>query len=182
MSNLAKKFKTEIIPKLQANLLIKNPMAVPKIVKIVVNIGVKQANEDKNSLQKSSEVLSLLTGQKGKVTKAKKAIASFKLQKGEEIGVMVTLRGKRMYDFFEKLVNVVFPRLRDFHGIRREGFDSRGNYTVGFAEYTVFPEIDPGKVDKVQGLEATIVTTAKDEKEGFELLSALGMPFIKEKK
>lgn len=179
MSNLQKKFKTEIVPKLQASLLIKNPMAVPKIVKIVINIGVKDALVDKNSLQKSSEALSLLTGQKGKVTKAKKAIASFKLQKGDEIGLMVTLRGKRMYDFFEKLVNVVFPRLKDFHGIPRESFDSRGNYTLGFSEYTVFPEIDPGKVDKVQGLEVTIVTSAKDKKEGFELLSALGMPFRK---
>lgn len=179
MSNLQKKFKTEIIAKLQSSLGIKNPMAVPKIIKIAVNIGVKDALLDKNSLQKSSEALALLTGQKGKVTKAKKAIASFKLQKGDKIGLMVTLRGKRMYDFFEKLVNVVFPRLRDFHGIRREGFDSRGNYTVGFAEYTVFPEIDPGKVDKVQGLEVTVVTSAKDKKEGFELLSALGMPFRK---
>lgn len=169
------------LEELRKNLNIKNPMATPKISKIVVNMGVKDAVADKKNLGLASGVLSQITGQKPKVVKAKKSIATFKLRKGEEIAVMVTLRGKRMYDFFDKVVSIVLPRLRDFHGVRYDSFDGKGNYTLGFTEYTVFPEIDSGKVEKVQGFEVCIVTTAKNDKEGIALLTAYGMPFIKNK-
>ena len=177
MSNLQARFKKEIIQNLQKNLGIKNPMGVPRLEKIVVNIGVKDATQDKKNMEKASLILAQITGQKPKVTSAKKAISAFRLRIGDQIGLVVTLRDKRMYDFFEKLVTIVLPRLRDFHGVKKESFDGRGNYTLGFVESTVFPEIDPGKFDKIQGLEITIVTSAKDNKVGFELLKELGMPF-----
>ncbi len=176
-SNLKDAFKKEIAGKLKEEQNIKNVMAVPRLSKIVVNIGVKDAVADKKNVEKAQVILGKLTGQKPKVTKAKKSIASFKLREGEPIGVVVTLRGKRMYDFFKKLTAVVLPRLRDFRGVSKKYFDGKGNYTLGVSEYTVFPEIDPGQIDKVHGLEVCIVTTAKDDKEGIALLSALGMPF-----
>ncbi len=179
MNSLQKKFNEEIRKKLQQDLGIKNTMAVPRLSKIVVNMGVKDVLADKKNLEKAEKTLAQITGQKPGVTKAKKSIASFKLRKGEKIGLVVTLRGKRMYDFFEKLTNVVLPRLRDFRGVKRESLDGKGNYTLGFPEQTVFPEIDPSKIDKIQGLEITIVSSAKDNKEGLALLSALGMPFQK---
>jgi len=179
MSNLQDKFNKEISRNLQKNLDIKNPMAVPRLEKIVVNVGVKDALVDKKNIEKASVILAQITGQKPKRTTAKKAIAGFKLRIGDQIGIVVTLREKRMYGFFEKLVTVILPRLRDFHGVKKESFDGGGNYTLGMSESTVFPEIDLGKVDKIQGLEITIVTTAKDDKKGFELLKALGMPFMK---
>lgn len=160
-----------------------NPMALPRLVKIVVAMGVGHALSDKKNLERSAEALSQVTGQRPKTTRAKKSIASFKLREGDEIGLMVTLRGKRMRAFLQKLVTVVLPRLRDFHGVRRESFDGHGNYTLGFSEYAVFPEIDPGKLDATsqgQGLEVVIVTSAKSDKEGQMFLSALGMPFRKE--
>lgn len=165
--------------KLQKELGIKNPMAVPSLSRIVVNIGVKDALSDKKNIDKVAEIIAQITGQKPKVTTAKKSISTFKLRQGDKIGLVVTLRGKRMYNFYNKLVSVVLPRLRDFRGVKNTSFDGRGNYTLGLTEYTVFPEIDPGKVDRVQGLEISIVTTGKDNKEGFELLKALGMPFQK---
>ncbi len=179
MSSLRDKFTKEVAKKLQTDLEIKNPMSVPKLSKIVINMGVKDVLADKKNLEKASQILAQIAGQKPRVMKAKKSIATFKLREGDEIGLMTTLRGERMYDFYEKLVFIIFPRLRDFHGVKRESFDGRGNYTLGFAESTVFPEIDPGKVDKIQGLEVSIVTTAKDDKEGLALLEALGMPFRK---
>lgn len=157
-----------------------NTMEMPVIAKIVVNTGVKDALSDKKSLEKCAFLLMVITGQKPKVTKAKKSISSFKLRQGEEIGLMVTLRGKRMQGFFKKLVAIVLPRLRDFHGVSKKSFDGKGNYTFGFSEYTVFPEIDPGKMELpggAQGLEITIVTTAKDNESGYKLLKELGMPF-----
>lgn len=164
---------------LQKDLGIKNPMAVPGLSKIVVNIGVKDSLSDKKNVEKAAGILGQITGQKPKVTAAKKSIATFKLREGDKIGVMVTLRGKRMYNFYKKLVTVVLPRLRDFRGVKSTSFDGKGNYTLGLTEYTVFPEIDPGKIDKVQGLEISIVTTAQDNKGGLELLRAMGMPFVK---
>lgn len=158
---------------------IKNVYAVPRLSKIVLNMGVKDVLSDKKNLEKAQAILSRISGQKPKVTKAKKAISTFKLREGDEIGLMVTLRGKRMYNFYEKLVNIVLPRLRDFRGTPRTSFDGHGNYTLGFPESTVFPEIDPATVDRAQGLEIVIVTTAKDNKEGFALLENLGMPFQK---
>ena len=142
-------------------------------------MGVKDAIADKKNMEKAAETLALISGQKPKVMKAKKSISTFKLREGDEIGLVATLRGERMYDFYDKLVSIVFPRLRDFHGVRRTSFDGHGNYTLGFSESTVFPEIDPGKVERVQGLEISIVTTARNNKEGEALLEALGMPFVK---
>jgi len=179
MNKLQEKFQKEVSLELMKKLSIVNLMAVPKLSKIMVNMGVKDALSDKKNIEKGALVLAQITGQKAKVTAAKKAIAGFKLREGDKIGLVVTLRGKRMYDFFEKLVVVVLPRLKDFHGVLRESFDRKGNYSLGFSEFTVFPEIDSGKIDKIQGLEVTIVTTAKDDKEGMALLEALGMPFQK---
>jgi len=177
--NLQEKFTKEIVNQLKKELGIKNNMALPKLLKIVVNMGVKDALLDKKSVEKAAGVIAQITGQKPKITKAKKSISTFKLREGDEVGLVVTLRGKRMYDFFEKITTIVLPRLRDFHGVKTTSFDKHGNYTLGFVESAVFPEIDPAKVDKIQGLEVSIVTTAKDDKEGLALLKALGMPFKK---
>lgn len=182
MDNIQDKFKKEIIFDLQKKLGVKNIMAVPKLKKIVVNVGVKDAIADRKNVEKVGLVLAQITGQKPKVTKAKKSISTFKLREGQEIGLATTLREKRMYDFFEKLVTIILPRLRDFHGVRRTSFDGKGNYTLGFSEDMVFPEVNPGKIDPAvarQGLEVCIVTTAKNNKEGLMLLEALGMPFQK---
>lgn len=174
MINLEEKQK-----QLKEKLGVKNMQAVPKLSKIVVNMGVKNALEDKKNIEKAQVILSKISGQKPKITKAKKAISTFKLREGDEIGLVVTLRGKRMYDFYEKLANIVLPRLRDFRGVPRTSFDGHGNYTLGFAESTVFPEIDPATVDRAQGLEVVIVTTARSDDRGFTLLENLGMPFVK---
>ncbi len=179
MDNLQTRFKKQIVGLLQKELGLSNVMAVPTLSKIVVNMGVKDAIADKKNLEKASVIMAQITGQKPKWAVAKKSISSFKLREGDKIGLVITLRGKRMYDFFERLISVVLPRFRDFHGVRKVSFDGSGNYTLGFTESTVFPEIDPGKIDKVQGFEVTIVTTAADDKSGFALLKALGMPFVK---
>ena len=179
MDTLQSRFKTQISALLQKELGIKNAMAVPSLSKIVVNMGVKGAIENKSNLEKASVILAQVTGQKPKWATAKKSISSFKLREGDKIGLVVTLRGKKMYDFFERLISVVLPRFRDFHGVRKVSFDGNGNYSLGFTESTVFPEIDPGKIDKIQGFEVSIVTTAKDDKKGFALLKAMGMPFVK---
>lgn len=176
-----KNFTEEKLPKLGQDLGIKNIFAVPRLSKIVVNMGVRDVLLDKKNMEKGESLLVRITGQKPKIVKAKKSISTFKLRKGEEIALMVTLRGKRMYDFFEKLTKIVLPRLRDFRGVKRDSFDKMGNYTFGFSEVGVFPEIDPSTVDRAQGLEITIVTTAKNNKEGLALLEALGMPFEKER-
>lgn len=180
MIDLQKKYKEEVVPQLQKKLNIKNPMAVPKISKIVVNMGVKDAVADKKNVQKMAVILSQITGQKAKVTKAKQAIASFKLRIGDPIGLVTTLRGARMYGFFDKTVKIVLPRIKDFRGVKRTSFDQRGNYTLGLYEYSVFPEIDPGSVEKLQGMEIVIVTSAKNNQEALALLEEMGMPFTKE--
>lgn len=154
-------------------------MAEPKLVKIVLNVGVSEALTDKKVLDAVSEQLATISGQKPAIRKARKSIATFKLREGQPIGVMVTLRGKRMRDFFQKLVAIVFPRVRDFRGVSPESFDDSGNYSIGFSEQIVFPEIEYAKIDKIRGLEVTIVTTAKTKDEGIKLLTALGMPFSK---
>ncbi len=182
MSELKDKFKKEITSKLQKELGLKNPMAVPKLSKIVVNMGVNNVISDKKRLEAAEKILSEIVGQKPKRTKAKKSIAAFKLREGEEIGLMTTLRGKRMYDFFEKLVTITLPRIRDFHGLSNKSFDGKGNYAIGFSEAVVFPEIDTGKVDASmlrQGLQVVITTTAKNDEAGRVLLKGLGMPFKK---
>jgi large subunit ribosomal protein L5 len=179
--NLRDRYQKEILKELQEKLGIKNVMAVPKLTKIVVNMGVRDVLSDKGNLEKQAVVMGQIVGQKAKVMKSKKSISAFKLREGDEIALMATLRGKRMYDFFEKLVSIVLPRIRDFHGVKRESFDGKGNYTLGFTETTFFPEIDPSKIDKIQGLEISIISTAKNNEEGLVLLEALGMPFKKVK-
>jgi large subunit ribosomal protein L5 len=179
LNSLQEKYTKEIAAKLQKELGIKNTLATPRLSKIIINMGVRDAIADKKHMEKGVDILMQIAGQKPKVMKAKKSISSFKLRAGEEIALMVTLRGKRMYDFYQKLVDIVYPRFRDFHGVKTTSFDGKGNYTLGFSESTVFPEIDPSKIDRIQGFEVTIVTTAKNNDEGFALLKALGMPFRK---
>lgn len=173
------KFNKQIVMDLQKELELKNFFAVPRLRKIVVNVGIKDALADKKNIDNAVTILTQITGQKPKVTTAKKSIATFKLREGDKIGAVVTLRGKRMYDFYEKLVSVVLPRLRDFRGVPLKSFDGRGNYSMGFPEVLVFSEIDASRIEKNQGIEITIVTSAKNNKEAEGLLRALGMPFEK---
>jgi large subunit ribosomal protein L5 len=155
-------------------------MSIQKgLEKIIVNMGVGRFKDDKKYLESAADDLAIITGQRPATRVARKAIAGFKLRAGDPVGLVVTLRGKRADDFFKKLVCIVLPRLRDFHGVPRKAFDGSGNYTLGIEEHTVFSEIDPNKVDKIKGLEITIVTTAKTDEEGLQLLEDLGMPFEK---
>ncbi len=179
MTDLQKKYNEEINPQLQKKLNVKNTMSVPRLTKIVVNMGVKDAVADKKNIEKMSAVLAQITGQKVKVTRAKKAIASFKLRIGDPIGLVATLRGARMYGFFDKVVKIVLPRIKDFRGVKRTSFDKSGNYTLGLYEYSVFPEIDPGSVERLQGMEIVIVTSAKSSEQAIALLEEMGMPFTK---
>ncbi len=178
-NSLQENFNKEILNKLKESLKIENVHEIPRLSKIVINMGVKDAVADKKNIEKAAEIFALIAGQKPKLMKAKKSISSFKLREGDQIALMVTLRGKRMYDFYQKLTLIVFPRLRDFHGVKTTSFDGHGSYTLGFPEGAVFPEIDPSKVERAQGLEISIVTTAKTDEHGLELLKALGMPFQK---
>lgn len=180
MIDLKENYNKEVLPKLAKELGIKNPMALPKLTKIVVNMGVKDAVNDKKVIEKMAVAMGQVTGQKAKPTKAKKAIAGFKIRQGDTIGLVVTLRGNRMYAFYDRLVKIVLPRIKDFRGVPRTSFDGRGNYTLGFHEYSTFPEIDPASVERLQGLEMVFVTTATQNDHGFKLLEALGMPFAKE--
>jgi large subunit ribosomal protein L5 len=179
MENLMTRFNQQIVKDLQKDLGTKNFFAVPRLKKIVVNVGIKDALADKKNIDVALDILTTITGQKPKITKAKKSIATFKLREGDKIGAVVTLRGKRMYDFYEKLVGIVLPRLRDFRGVPLKSFDGRGNYSLGFSEPIVFSEIDPSKIERNQGIEITIVTSAKNNEEAQALLKALGMPFEK---
>ena len=181
MDSLQTKYKKEIVSKLMQNLGITNPMAVPKLVKIVVNCGLGEALKDKKVLEKMTTQLAVVTGQKPQVTRAKRAISTFKLRAGDAIGIKVTLRGKRMYDFFTKLVAIALPRVRDFRGIKANGFDRNGNFTLGISEQTIFPELDYSMVDKVRGFEITFVTTATGDEHAQKLLTLLGLPFEKGK-
>jgi len=176
-SRLAEKYLTEVTPQLKTKLGYDNIMQLPRLQKIVLNIGLGEATQEPKALEAAEKDLSTISGQHPVTTRAKKPIASFKLRAGMPIGMMVTLRGKRMYDFFDKLVNVVLPRFRDFRGVSRDSFDGRGNYSLGIKEQIVFPEIDYDKIDKIRGLEVSIVTTAKDNNEAMTLLELMGMPF-----
>ncbi len=177
MGKLRDKYINEIAPQLQKQYNYKNPMQIPKLEKIVLNMGLGEAIHNIKVLDRAVEELSLIAGQKPVITRARKSIASFKLREGMPIGCMVTLRANRMYDFFEKLVNIALPRVRDFRGVTDRSFDGRGNYTLGIKEQIIFPEIDYDKIDKIKGLNITIVTTAKTDEEGKSLLRLLGMPF-----
>lgn len=178
-ANLYKKFREEILPKVQNELAVKNPEAVPKMEKIVLNMGLVDALKDQKLLEEAREQLTFIAGQKPVATRAKKAIAGFKLRKGDVIGLMVTLRGDRMYNFFEKLIHVVLPRVRDFHGVSQDSFDGHGNYSLGFAEISVFPEVETKVAGKQIGVEITIKTNAQTDERAKVLLTALGMPFRK---
>jgi len=178
-SRLKQKCLTEVIPLLKANFGYRNVMEVPKLEKIVVSIGLGEAIQNPKALEAATRDLATISGQHPVITRAKRSIASFKLRAGMPIGVMVTLRGKRMYDFFDRLVNVALPRFRDFQGVSRNSFDGRGSYNLGMREQITFPEIDYGKVEKVRGLQVTIVTTARSDDEARNLLELMGMPFRK---
>ena len=177
---LKERFTNEIATALNKALNLENVMEVPRIEKIVVNVGVGEALDNAKALDAAVEDLTIITGQKPVVTKARKSIANFKLREGRAIGVKVTLRGERMWAFFDRLVNVALPRVRDFRGISTNSFDGRGNFTLGLREQLVFPEVDYDKIDKIRGMEVTIVTTGRTDEEGRELLTMLGMPFRKE--
>ena len=179
MARLKERYNKEIVPQLIKKYGYKNVMEVPRVVKIVLNIGLGESLTNAKAMEAAEKDLTTIAGQHPVVTKAKKSIAVFKLRAGVPIGMMVTLRDKRMYEFFDKLVSVVLPRIRDFQGISRDAFDGQGNYTLGMKEQIVFPEIEYDKVDKTRGLEITIVTTAKTDEDGRQLLEAIGMPFKK---
>lgn len=182
MNKLKVKYQKELRPKLQKELALDNIMAVPKVSKVVLNIGLGKASQDKQWVEFGASILSRITGQKPVITKARKSISNFKIREGMPIGAKVTLRGDRMYDFLERLINITIPRLRDFYGLdSKHGFDNNGNYTLGFKEHIVFPEIGLEDVDKVHGLELTISTTAKSKNDALALLLALGFPFKKNK-
>jgi len=176
-ARLREKFHKDIAPALQKELELKNPMAVPRLHKIVVNMGVGEATQNAKVLDPAVAELGQITGQRPVVTKAKKSIAAFKVREGMPIGAMVTLRGNRMYEFLDRLINVVLPRVRDFRGVSTKSFDGRGNYTLGLRDQLIFPEIDYAKVDKLKGMNVTIVTTAKNDNDARALLKSFGMPF-----
>ena len=177
MGRLREKFEREVIPQLMKRFGYKNVMQTPKLDRIVINMGLGEAIQNIKILDSAVEEISLITGQRPVITKARKSIAQFKLRKGMPIGCMVTLRRDRMYEFFDRLVNIALPRVRDFRGLSGRSFDGRGNYALGVREQLIFPEIDYDKIDKVKGMNIIIVTTAKSDEEGKELLRLLGMPF-----
>ncbi len=179
MSELKRQYQEEIVPSMMSKFNYSSVMEVPKIEKIVINMGVGDAVQNSKALDSAVEELALISGQKPVVTKAKKSIATFRLREGMPIGAKVTLRGERMYDFFHKLVSVSLPRVRDFRGISKKAFDGRGNYTLGVKEQLIFPEIDYDKVSKIRGMDIVIVTTANTDEEARELLAQFGMPFQK---
>ena len=180
MSQLKERYKKEVIPRLMELYGYKNVMQVPRLEKIGLNIGLGEAIQNAKALEAAERDLATISGQHPVITRSKKSIAAFKLRSGMPIGLKVTLRGERMYHFFDKLVNAALPRMREFRGVSRNSFDGKGNYTLGLKEQTVFPEVEYDKIDKVRGLEVSIITTAKTDEEGRHLLELLGMPFAKE--
>jgi large subunit ribosomal protein L5 len=177
MSRLKEIYQKEIVPILMEDFGYRNVMQVPRLVKVVVNIGLGEALQEAKALDGAARDLSTITGQQPVITRARRSIAAFKLREGMAIGAKVTLRGRRMYDFMDRLLNVALPRQRDFRGVSRDGFDGRGNYTLGLEEQLIWPEIQYDSIDKVRGMEISIVTTAKTDEEARRLLTLLGMPF-----
>lgn len=180
MSRLKERYRDEIVSAMMQEQGYKNPMQVPRLDKIVLNIGLGEAIQNQRALEAATNDLSLISGQHPVITRAKRSIASFKLRAGMAIGLMVTLRGERMYEFFDRLVNATLPRVRDFQGLPREAFDGRGNYTLGMKEQIIFPEIDYDKVDKIRGLQVSIITTARTDEEARRLLELMGVPFSRQ--
>jgi large subunit ribosomal protein L5 len=178
MSALKKHYQTEVVPKLIETFKYTNPMQVPRLRKVVLNMGLGEAIQNIKILETAAEELKAIAGQQPVITKAKKSIAAFKLREGMPIGCMVTLRHKRMYDFLQKLINVALPRVRDFRGVSGKAFDGRGNYALGIKEQIVFPEVDYDKVDQVRGMDIVIVTTARTDKEARSLLKGFDLPFV----
>ena len=176
-ARLKERYHKEVAPAIAKEFGIKNPMAVPRLEKIVVNMGMGEAIANAKILDTAVDEVRAIVGQKPVITKAKKSIASFKLRQGMPIGVMVTLRGDRMYEFFDRLVSIALPRVRDFRGVSPKAFDGRGNYTIGVREQLIFPEIDFNKVEKMRGMNISIVTTARNDEQARSLLKSLGMPF-----
>ncbi|MEJ5358927.1 MAG: 50S ribosomal protein L5 [Desulfobacterales bacterium] len=177
MSALKERYEKEVVPRLIETFGYKNRMQVPRLVKVVLNMGLGEAIQNSKILESAAEELKAIAGQQPVITKAKKSIAAFKLRENMPIGCMVTLRRERMYDFLQKLINVALPRVRDFRGVSAKAFDGRGNYALGIREHIIFPEIDYDKIDKIKGLNVCIVTSARTDEEGRELLRLLGMPF-----
>jgi large subunit ribosomal protein L5 len=177
MSDIKNLYEEQVVPKLKETFNYENVMEVPKLKKIVLNIGLGEAIQNIKVLDAAAEELKMITGQKPVITRAKKSIAAFKLRAGMPIGCMVTLRRQRMYDFLQKLINIALPRVRDFRGISGKAMDGFGNYSLGIKEHIIFPEIEYDKIDKIKGLNITIVTSAKNDREGKELLRLMGMPF-----
>jgi large subunit ribosomal protein L5 len=176
-ARLKERYQKEVAPAIAKEFGIKNPMAIPRVRKVVLNMGMGEAIANAKILDTAADELRSITGQKPVITKAKKSIASFKLRQGMPIGVMVTLRGDRMYEFLDRLVSIALPRVRDFRGVSPKAFDGRGNYTIGVREQLIFPEIDFNKVDKLRGMNISIVTTARNDEQARALLKGLGMPF-----
>lgn len=179
MARLKEKYEKEVVPKLVAEFGIKNPMAVPRIVKVVCNIGIGEAARQPKLMEQALEELAAITGQKPVVRKARKSIAQFKLRVGMQVGCMVTLRRERMYEFLDRLLNIALPRVRDFRGLSPRGFDGRGNYTLGIKDHLIFPEVDYTKVERPKGMNVTVVTTAETDDQARFLLAELGFPFAK---
>ena len=177
MARLMDKFRTEIAKKLGEKLGRSNALAIPRVQKIVINMGVGKALADKSRMEQAADQLTQLAGQRAQITKAKKAISAFRLRENNEIGCRVTLRGRRMYEFLDRLISVALPRIRDFRGVNPKSFDGNGNYTIGLSEQLVFPEIDADKVNFSQGMDITFVTSTRNDDEARELLRAFGMPF-----
>jgi large subunit ribosomal protein L5 len=177
MARLLDLYNTTVAQAMESKFGLKNKMAIPKLEKIVINMGVGRATQDKALLESAVDSLSKISGQKPMITKAKTSVASFRLREGNEIGCKVTLRGKRMYEFLDRLITIALPRIRDFRGVNPNSFDGHGNYTLGLAEQVVFPEIDADRLQHTQGMDITIVTTTTNDDQGRELLRAFGMPF-----
>ena len=177
MPRLLDKYKNEVAPALQSKFNYKSPMQIPKLVKVVINMGVGEVKENPKAIETAANEIAAITGQKAVVTKAKKSVAAFKVREGMSIGCKATIRGNRMYEFVDKLFNVALPRVRDFRGISPDSFDGRGNFTLGVKEQLIFPEIEYDKVDRIHGMDITFVTTAETDEEAKELLTLLGMPF-----
>ena len=176
MTRLHERYKSEVLPALSEELGRKNALSVPRIEKIVVSMGIGRAALDKKHLEPASKELAIIAGQRPVLCKARKSVSNFKLRKGQEIGLKVTLRRDRMYEFLDRLISLAIPRVRDFRGLNPQSFDGRGNYSLGLSEQTVFPEVDPNKVESQQGMHVTIVTTARNDAEGRRLLTLMGMP------
>jgi large subunit ribosomal protein L5 len=178
---LKERYRSEIVPELMREFSYRNVMQVPRVEKVTLNIGLGEARENARAVETATADIATITGQKPVVTKAKRAIANFKIREGMPIGVAVTLRGDRMYEFLDRLLNAALPRIRDFHGVPTKAFDGRGNFSLGVREQLIFPEIDYDKVDRIRGMQINIITTARNDEEGRRLLEMMGMPFAKER-